>query len=231
MKTTVLTVIQQPLQRANVRFALTRAGLDVVEALDPRSVRNQVRRSFAELVMIGMPVPGALDLCRDIRTCSDLPILMQLAAPDDHAEWMCLEAGADDVITEHTSRRVFVARINALLLRRAGLSVCPDRTLQTGPLVMDLDARTLHIDDDPVDLTRTEFDLLAQLMAQPRRVHIRGDLVQAVWGEHYPEHILETHLSRLRKKVRLAGGPQIGTAVRGIGYRLGIEAMPAENVS
>lgn len=231
MKTTVLTVIQQPLQRANVRFALAREGLDVVEALDPRSVHTQLRRSFADLVMIALPGPGALELCRNIRACSDLPILMQLAAPDDHTEWMCFQAGADDVITEHTSRRVIVARINALLLRRAGHVTCPARTLRTGSLLIDLDARTLHIDDDPVDLTRTEFDLLAQLMAQPRRVHVRGDLVQAVWGEHYPEHILETHLSRLRKKIRLAGGPHVGTAVRGIGYRLGIEALPAANVS
>lgn len=219
------------MHRANVRFALAREGFDVIEALSPNSVRQQIRQHFVQMAVIGLAEPATLELCRNIRHCSDLPILVQLPEPSEQAEWMCFQAGADDVISEHTSRRLLVARVNALLLRQHTDAPRSERTLRIGPLLIDLDARTLHIDDHPVDLTRTEFDLLAQLMAQPRRVHVRSDLVMAVWGEHYPEHVLETHLSRLRKKVRLAGGPPIGTAVRGIGYRLGIDPNLAEGVS
>ena len=224
MKPTILTVIQDRVNRANLTYALASHGFDVVESQDLHSVTDQIRRQFAEIVVTSLNESPALELCRRIRQHSDIPIIVQLLQHSERSEWMCFQAGADDVVDAHISRRVLLARVQSLLNRHSTAPPNRVRTLRAGQLLVDLDARTLHIDDRPVELTRTEFDLLAQLMAQPRRVHIRGDLVYAVWGVHCSDHLLETHLSRLRKKVRTAGGPEIGIAVRGIGYRLGINA-------
>lgn len=231
MKPTILTVIHDRVIRANLTYALASHGFDVVESQDIYSVTENIRRQFANLVVTALREAPTLEVCRQIRQHSDIPIIVQLQEYSERSEWMCFQAGADDVIATNTSRRVLMARVQSLLNRNHTTPPVPPRTLQAGQLLVDLDARTLHINDRPVELTRTEFDLLAQLMAQPRRVHIRGDLVYAVWGEHCSDHLLETHLSRLRKKVRSAGGPEIGTAVRGIGYRLGIYTGTPAGVS
>lgn len=223
MKTTILTVMQNPMLQASLNHLLMREGFDVVAAKDPDTVTTQVHRQFARLVVTSLRESQALELCRKIRKCCEIPILVHLPEPSERSEWMCFQAGASDVVSEATSKRVLVARVNELVQRSGGESLLLARTITSGPLVVDLDARTLHVTDVPVELTRTEFDLLAQLMSQPRRVHVRSDLVHAVWGGPYPEHVLETHLSRLRKKIRAVGGPAVGTAVRGIGYRLGID--------
>lgn len=227
MKPTILTVMQDQVHRANLTYALARHGFDVIETHDVRSITDQVRQSLAHLVVTALHEASALELCRRIRHDSDIPILVQLPHVSEHSEWMCFQAGADDVVGSDVSRRVLLARVQSLLQRYRTQHDVDVRTLRAASLLVDLDARTLHIDDAPVELTRTEFDLLAQLMAQPRRVHMRGDLVHAVWGAHVSDHLLETHMSRLRKKVRSAGGPEIGTAVRGVGYRLGIAATAA----
>lgn len=224
MKPTILTIMQDRVIRANLTYALASHGFDVVESQDVHGVADNIRRQFANLVVTSLNETPALELCRRIRQHSEVPILVQLPEHSERSEWMCFQAGADDVVDTRISRRVLVARVQSLLNRHSTAPPAAARTLHAGPLLVDLDARTLHIDDRPVELTRTEFDLLAQLMAQPRRVHIRGDLVFAVWGAHCSDHLLETHLSRLRKKVRTAGGPEIGIAVRGIGYRLGLNA-------
>lgn len=229
MNHTVLTVIEDPLVRANVRYTLTRDGLRVVESSDHRCAAELVRAQNAHLVLVDLHEPLALELCRRLRREEDVPVLVQLPCHDEHSEWMCLQAGAGDVINRTTSKRVMLARAQALLQRQA--EVDPLQTIRVGPLLLDMEARTVEVHGIEVTVTKTEFDLLALLMAQPRRVHVRADLVHTVWGAHYPEHILETHLSRLRKKIRLAGGPVIGEAVRGVGYRLGVEAQRESLVS
>lgn len=225
MKTTILTVMENPMLQANLNHLLIREGFDVVASRDPDTVTAQVHRQFARLVVTSLRESQALELCRKIRQCCAIPILVHLADHSERSEWMCFQAGASDVVSHSTSKRVLLARVHELVQRSTGEPVTMERTLATGPLVVDLDARTLHVTDIPVELTRIEFDLLTQLMSQPRRVHVRGDLVHAVWGGPYPEHVLETHLSRLRKKIRAVGGPDVGTAVRGIGYRLGLDAQ------
>lgn len=223
MKPTVLTVISDQLARANATYALTSDGFHVIETTDHRGVVEQIRRQFIRLAIVALHEPNALELCRSIRRETEVPVIVQLPECNEHSEWMCFQAGATDVITTSTSKRVVLARVHSVL-KQHPLHVVEDaRTLQVGALMLDLDARTLDVDGSPVPVTRIEFDLLAQLMARPRRVHVRGDLIQAVWGAHYPDHIVETHLSRLRKKIRAAGGPEIGEAVRGIGYRLGVD--------
>lgn len=231
MKATVLLAISDQLARANTKHALSRDGFQVIESTDAHSISEHLRGQFVRLVIIGMHEPIALELCRTIRRDGDVPVMIMLPAPNEPAEWMSFQAGADDVISITTSKRVLISRVDALVKQHPLQLVEHPRTLQVGPLMLDLDARTLEVDGAAVVVTRIEFDLLAQLMAQPRRVHIRADLIQSVWGAHYPDQIVETHLSRLRKKIRLAGGPDVGAAVRGIGYRLGVDAQPDALVS
>lgn len=94
-------------------------------------------------------------------------------------------------------------------------------------ILLDGPSRMVYVNEEPVHLTRTEFDLLAMLLAQPQRVFTRAELIGAVWGETWfgDDHFVETHASRLRRKISAAGGPRIAAAVRGVGYRL-IDGAP-----
>lgn len=231
MKATILTVMSDQLSRANTSYALTHDGFHVIEATDQRCILDQIRRQFVCLVLIAVHEPNALELCRTIRRETAVPVIIQLTEPSEPAEWMCLQAGAADVISATTSKRVMLARVHSVVKRHPLHIAEQPRTISIGALLLDLDARTLDVDGNTVSVTRIEFDLLAQLMAQPRRVHIRRELIQSVWGAHYPDHIVETHLSRLRKKIRAVGGPEIGLAVRGIGYRLGVDPATSALVS
>ena len=231
MQQTILTVMSDPLLRANLSHTLVRGGFHVIDVLEPRDVQEQIRRQFAELVVASLPEPRLLELCRDIRRHTDVPVLVQLPELEEQHEWMCFQAGANDVVPASVSKRVLLARIEALLRDRSVTGPPADRVLHVGPLTLDLDARQLFVLHRQVPLTRTEFDLLAQLMSHPRRVHVRGDLVHAVWGGFQPEHVLETHLCRLRKKIREVGGPNVAEAVRGVGYRLGIDTRIGATVS
>lgn len=224
MHHTILTVIADSVVRANLTYTLTQSGFNIVTVDDPSTVVDRIRRHFASVVIASLPEPRLLELCREIRRDSDMPIMLQLPEWREQYEWMCFQAGANDVVTATTSKRIMLARVELLVRQHEASGHRQSQTMQVGSLIMDLEARLLYVNGRTVTLTRIEFDLLAQLMAQPRRVHVRGDLVQSVWGEYQPAHVLETHLCRLRKKIRAAGGPAVGEAVRGVGYRLGLDA-------
>lgn len=231
MQHTIVTAVADPVVRANLTYSLTHSGFNVVDVVDSSTAAERVRRNFASLVIASLPEPRVLELCREIRRDNDVPILVQLSEWREQYEWMCFQAGANDVVTAATSKRIVMARVELLIRQRETHDLSQPQLMQVGSLIMDLEARLLYVNGRTVTVTRIEFDLLAQLMAHPRRVHVRGDLVQSVWGEYQPEHVLETHLCRLRKKIRAAGGPAIGEAVRGIGYRLGLDASTEALVS
>jgi DNA-binding response OmpR family regulator len=110
------------------------------------------------------------------------------------------------------------------VLRRGSGTEAPKTRFEAGPLTVDTETRVATVDETELDLTRTEFDLLVMLMDNPRRVVNRQALLEGVWGSWYgDDHVVEVHMSRLRTKVKAAGGPRIGVAVRGVGYKLGLE--------
>ena len=180
MKPTILTVISDQLTRANTTYALSHDGFHVIEASDQRSITEQIRRQLACLAIVALHEPNALELCRIIRRETDVPVIVLLPEPNEHGEWMCFQAGAADVISPSTSKRVLLARIHAVVKRHPQHVTAPSRTIDIDPLKLDLDARTLDVHGNPVPVTRIEFDLLAQLMSQPRRVDIRSELIQSV---------------------------------------------------
>ena len=229
----VLLVDDDEVTRLMTAISLRKRGFEIVECGSGEEALESLQGGLPDIVVLDVDLEdlGGFGLLSSIVNDSDVPVIVLLPEPNEHGEWMCFQAGAADVISPSTSKRVLLARIHAVVKRHPQHVTAPSRTIDIDPLKLDLDARTLDVHGNPVPVTRIEFDLLAQLMSQPRRVHIRSELIQSVWGAHYPDHIVETHLSRLRKKIRAAGGPEIGEAVRGIGYRLGVDASAATLVS
>lgn len=188
-------------------------GLDHYHALRP--------------VVVVLDLSGAtragLELCRALRASSDVPLLVLGPDLDEVDELLAFAHGADAVLAAPMQPRRIAARVEALVRRHHWLpssSATPD-TLGYGPILVALDSRTVSIEGRPVDLTRTEFELLTSLLENPQRVVTRDQLVRQVWpGWQGDDHVLDVQISRLRRKIQRAGGPRIGAPVRGVGYRL-----------
>jgi DNA-binding response OmpR family regulator len=167
------------------------------------------------------------DMCRRLRAIGSVPVITTVrrgpdGRVDDAAQLMAFAAGADDVVPSDISPRVLLARIGALLRRTVAGQPAESRR-RVGPFELDPESRTATMAGTELDLTRIEFDLLGILLEQPHRVVPRDELVSRVWGSWFgDDHVVEVHLSRLRAKVVRVGGPRIGVAVRGVGYRLGL---------
>lgn len=171
----------------------------------------------------GVPSEG-LDACRELRSVSNVPILVVATEMDEIDELLAYALGADDCMIGPISPRRFGAKLKALARRHtAAAADTESNLLWHNSLSLDLDARTLKVDDHLVAVTRTEFDILALLMRNPEHVMARRALVQQVWPDWYgDERVVEVHISRLRRKIVDAGGPRIAESVRGVGYRLGL---------
>lgn len=190
------------------------------------------RRAFAEpfdLVLLDLRLPDVhgLDVCRALRShAPTLPILMLTAL--DHIEDRVagLRAGADDYLPKPFAFAELLARIEALL-RRARLEPA-ERTLTDGALTVDLTTHTARCHDVPLDLTPTEFDLLAYFVARKGQVVSRDEIHRAVWGNSFERgtNLIDVYVGYVRRKLREAGGAQIET-VRGVGYRYVPLALPA----
>ena len=162
-------------------------------------------------------------LFRSLRAVTSTPIIFLTARTDEVDQLVGFAAGGDDYVTKPFSPKVVLARISSLLRRNARADAELRTRFQVGPLMLDTASRDVTLNGVPLDLTRTEFDLLALLMETPNHVLTRDQLLQQVWGDWYGDsHVVEVHMSRLRNKVKKAGGPTVGVAVRGVGYRLGL---------
>lgn len=203
-------------------------GHDVIPLRDLRGVAQHLQLHSASLLVLGDTADenDAADVCRQVRERSNVPIAVISDSKDPLQELLAFASGADEYLHTEVPPRLLRARIQALL-RRAGAATArstPTTAYAVGPLHVDTEMRTAYVEDRPLKLTKTEFDLIAALTENRRRVIPRGELIERIWG-HWPgdDHVLEVHLSRLRTKVRAAGGPRIGESVPGFGYRLGIE--------
>jgi len=207
--------------------AAVRSDHVTVRVGDVRAALAAANAAHEATVVIGMGRngPSGYDQCRQIRAASDLPILVIGPSRDEIDELLAFAAGADDYVATPYPHRVLLARVGALMARAARTrgQVTNERVL--GTLLVDIDQRRAFVAGSPLHLTRIEFDLLVVLSENPHRVVPRSELLDRVWGP-WPgnHHVVEVHLSRLRSKIRSAGGPRIGEAVAGFGYRLGDEA-------
>jgi len=170
-------------------------------------------------------------VCRQLRVFSDAYVIMLTARDTEVDTIVGLSVGADDYVTKPFSPRELVARVRAVLRRPRrtpttgsdhGQELRPPRLF--GSLRINVDNREVHIDDTPIMLTRTEFDVLAALSSRPRAVLTRRQLLESVWGDSWVgnDNIIDVHVGHLRRKLRdNPSMPRYVTTVRGVGYRMG----------
>ena len=211
--------------RSTIVTGLNQEGFRTIEAVNGRSALSAFHSFQPDLVIISARQEDmdGLELCRRLKSYRNVMILILTSHLDEVDQLSGFAAGADEYMAKPFYPRVLSARVKSMLRRQFDDFDSRSR-LAVGPIIVDTDCRTVHLAQEEIFLTRIEFDLLAVLMEYPKRVISREDLISKVWGTwHCGGHVLESHLSRLRNKFREAGGPRIGIAVRGFGYKLGID--------
>jgi DNA-binding response OmpR family regulator len=217
----VLIVEDDVQHAAATRRLLERESFEVTVCHDAESGLDQAKALPAEMVVLDIKLPGidGIEACRRLRTFSDAYVVMLTGLDNETDRVIGLSVGADDYLAKPYSPRELVARIRAMQRRpRAAGGAAPPR--EFGALRIDPGAREVSVNGEPVELSRTEFDLLNVLAAQPRVTLSRQQLLEAVWGEGWfgDDHVIDVHMSNLRKKL---GNPAYIATVRGYGYRMG----------
>ena len=210
-----------------VRSYLEQAGYTVVEANDGQTALIQARREKPDLVVLDLGLPGidGLDVARTLRRERDTPIIMLTARIEETDRIVGLELGADDYVTKPFNPRELVARVRAVLRRTGGGAAAPE-VLRAGELVLDLGGHQATLEGRSLDLTPTEFDLLAVLMQNPGHVFTRLELLERVQGYAYEgyERTIDAHVKNLRAKLSEdPRHPRYVQTVFGVGYKLGAE--------
>ncbi|MXQ06620.1 response regulator [Alphaproteobacteria bacterium GH1-50] len=222
----ILVVDDDPQIRDMLRIALGRAGFQARFARDGAEGLRAARADAPDLVVldIGLPERDGLDLCRAVRTTSDVPIIFLTARDDEVDRIVGLEIGGDDYVTKPFSPRELVARIRAVLKRAgSGTGKAAPVALSHGALELRPEEHLCLVSGAPVALTATEISILSELMGQPSRVFSRPRLVDRVWGEGMPvsDRTLDSHLRNLRGKLAAAGCGDAIETLHGVGLRMG----------
>ena len=210
--------------RAFVRTSLESEGFRVIEAEDGATAMHKFQESKPSVLILDLSIgqPDGFEVCREIRKVSTVPIIMLTNHDEEVDEAMCLAAGADDYITKPVSARILTLRVTTQLRHRTLKPIHIAKILETENLSLNTESRDLMVGAERVPLTKTEYDFLHILMEQPTRVFTREQVIEAIGGsvEFSSDHLLDTHASRLRLKIKAAGGPRVISAIRGVGYRL-----------
>jgi two-component system response regulator RegX3 len=222
----VLIVEDEPGLAESVRYALESEGFDVMVAATGLNGLEVARTAGPDLVLLDLMLPemSGLDVCRQIRASSDVPIIM-LTAKDSEADKVTgLELGADDYMTKPFSMRELIARVRAHLRRasKTGLLAESNEVLRGGPIELDIDAHVARLDGEEVELRPKEFELLESLMRRKNRLAARHTLIDEVWGPSYfgDTKTLDVHIKRLREKLEAdSSSPKHIVTVRGLGYK------------
>ena len=221
---TILVVDDEPRIVELARDYLEHAGFRVITASDGRAALDSARRDRPDLVVLDLGLPGldGLDVTRELRRDGSIPIVMVTARDDEVDKLLGLELGADDYLTKPFSPRELVARVKAVL-RRTDQPVEATDLIRVGDLELDVPRMRTAVAGRSVDLTPTEFTLLATLARQPGRIFTRSQLLDALHGvafESY-ERAIDSHIKNLRRKLEPdPRQPRYVLTVYGVGYRL-----------
>jgi DNA-binding response OmpR family regulator len=220
-----ILLVEDEMQIARLaRDYLKNAGFDVIVTGDGESALATVRGSKPDLVVLDLGLPGrdGLDVTRELRRTSNVPIVMLTARGDESDRIVGLELGADDYIVKPFSPKELVARVRAVLRRTESALVAGPEVLRAADVELDIPRMRVSVAGRPIEVTPTEFQLLATFVRQPGRVFTRSQLLDAVHGvafESY-ERAIDAHVKNIRKKIEPSPGrPRYLLTVHGVGYR------------
>ncbi len=227
MARTILVVDDEPGIVKIARDYLERAGFQVISAGDGPTALRLARQEQPALIVLDLMLPGmdGLDITRILRQdtlTAHVPIIMLTARVEETDRLIGLELGADDYITKPFSPRELVARVRAVLRRSEG-ALQPTRIINTGELIIDLERRIVRRGQETIDLTATEFDLLAILASAPGRPFTRAQLLDQLYNTSYTgfDRTIDAHIKNLRRKIEPDpdGPPRFILTVYGVGYK------------
>jgi two-component system, OmpR family, KDP operon response regulator KdpE len=219
----VLLVEDTPSLSMVYQSALERAGLVVTPVFCARDALASFRKRASRVVLLDLMLPdgNGIDVCRELRSWSRMPILVLSAVGDEEQKVAALEAGADDYVTKPFGPRELVARLHAVM-RRAGAAV-DEPAIAVDGLEIDLAARIVRREGAEVHLTPIEYDLLRTLARNRGRLLTHRMLLTEVWGPQYADdtQVLRTHVANLRRKIEPQGARRYIRTDPGVGYRFG----------
>ena len=222
----ILVVDDEAAIRETVGYALRGEGYEVSDAADGEEALEAARGNGFDVLILDLMLPklSGVEVCRRLRAESDVPILLLTAKDAEVDRVLGLEAGADDYVTKPFSMAELVSRVRAILRRRElDRSASPGVVHRVGGLTLDLVRYGAQVDGRAVNLTRSEFKLLALLAAEPERVFSRREIMQHLWESSYvgDQRACDIHVSNIRRKIeRDPAHPERLLTVRGVGYRL-----------
>jgi DNA-binding response OmpR family regulator len=221
---TILVVDDEPQILQLVRDYLEHGGFKVLTAVDGPAALRAAATQRPDLVILDLGLPGVdgLDVTRSLRRNGDLPIIMLTARTEESDKLVGLELGADDYVTKPFSPKELVARVRSVL-RRSEAVKTPSELIRAGEIELDVPRMQVTVAGKPVELTQTEFQLLATMAREPGRVFSRAQLLNAVHGvafESY-ERAIDAHIKNLRRKLEAdPHNPRYLQTVFGVGYRV-----------
>ncbi|HZA59957.1 MAG TPA: response regulator transcription factor [Solirubrobacterales bacterium] len=222
----ILVVDDEPSVRESVGYALEQEGFQVTLAEDGEDAEGRLSGSEFDLLVLDIMMPGksGLDICREVRARSAVPIILLTAKDAEVDKVVGLEVGADDYMTKPFSVRELLGRVRAQLRRRE-----LDRTngsdgtaIETGPVTIDLARHLVSVRGEPVNLTRSEFQVLRLLAENPGQVFSRKEIMEELWQTEFRGDVraCDVHISNLRQKLeRDPQKPELVLTVRRVGYR------------
>ena len=205
-------------------YLLRREGYEVSVADDGPAALEEFERNGADLVLLDLMLPGlpGTEVCRRLRSRSNVPVIMLTAKDGEIDKVVGLELGADDYVTKPYSSRELVARVRAVLRRGTEPEQSSVATVEAGPVRMDIERHVVTVDGQPVAMPLKEFELLELLLRNAGRVLTRMQLIDRVWGSDYvgDTKTLDVHVKRLRGKIEPdPASPRHLVTVRGLGYK------------
>jgi two-component system, OmpR family, response regulator len=222
----ILLVDDEQAVQTLLTYPLRKEGYEVVPAVDGQEALDRFAEQRFDLVVLDIMLPklDGIEVCRRLRTRSQVPIIMLTAKGDEIDKVVGLEMGADDYITKPFSVREFRSRVKAALRRGSmgGRAPAGDEPIMAGELEIDFERRATNVRGEPIQLTYVEFEILATLAGSPGRVFSRETLLEHVWGDstYRDPRTVDVHIRHLREKLeRDARAPEYLFTVRGVGYR------------
>jgi two-component system response regulator RegX3 len=205
-------------------YVLGKEGFKVIVADTGDGAIAAFDKSGADLVLLDLMLPGlsGTEVCKQLRSRSDVPIIMLTAKDTEVDKVVGLELGADDYVTKPYSKAELVARIRAVLRRQGDTSTAADVQLSAGPVKIDVERHQVSINDQLISLPLKEFELLEFLVRNSGRVLTRTQLIDRVWGSDYfgDTKTLDVHVKRLRSKIEIdPANPLYIQTIRGLGYK------------